>query len=113
MIDTGNILETINMVKLYNLDIRTVTLALSLRDCISEDIDVVCEKIYSKIQKYGKNLVEYADELADEYAIPIINKRIAVTPIAFIGESCKNPDYVHYLNRCIKWRMENDNNTAN
>ena len=94
MIDTGNILETINMVKLYNLDIRTVTLALSLRDCISEDIDVVCEKIYSKIQKYGKNLVEYADELADEYAIPIINKRIAVTPIAFIGESCKNPDYV-------------------
>ncbi len=94
MIDTGNILETINMVKLYNLDIRTVTLALSLRDCIAEDVDVVCEKIYNKIQKYAKNLVEYADELADEYSIPIINKRIAVTPISFIGESCKNPDYV-------------------
>jgi len=94
MIDTGNILETINMVKLYNLDIRTVTLALSLRDCIAEDTDVVCEKIYNKIQRYAKNLVEYADELADEYSIPIINKRIAVTPIAFIGESCKNPDYV-------------------
>lgn len=94
MIDTGNILETINMVKLYNLDIRTVTLALSLRDCIAEDIDVVCEKIYNKIQKYAKNLVEYADELADEYSIPIINKRIAVTPISLIGESCKNPDYV-------------------
>ena len=94
MIDTGNILETINMVKLYNLDIRTVTLALSLRDCIAEDVDVVCEKIYNKIQKYAKNLVEYADELADEYSIPIINKRIAVTPISLIGESCKNPDYV-------------------
>lgn len=94
MIDTGNILETINMVKLYNLDIRTVTLALSLRDCIAEDVNVVCKKIYDKIQKYGKHLVEYADELADEYSIPIINKRIAVTPVSFIGESCKNPDYV-------------------
>ncbi len=94
MIDTNNILETINMIKLYNLDIRTVTLALSLRDCISEDIDTVCDNIYNKIKKYAKNLVEYADELADEYSIPIINKRIAVTPISFIGESCKNPDYV-------------------
>ena len=94
MIDTNNILETINMIRLYNLDIRTVTLALSLRDCIAEDVDTVCENIYNKITKYAKNLVEYADELADEYSIPIINKRIAVTPISFIGESCKNPDYV-------------------
>jgi hypothetical protein len=94
MINEQNILETINMIKLYNLDIRTVTLALSLRDCISEDIDVVCDNIYNKIKRYAKNLVEYADELADEYSIPIINKRIAVTPISFIGESCKNPDYV-------------------
>ena len=94
MIDTNNIIETINMIKLYNLDIRTVTLALSLRDCIAEDIDTVCDKIYNKITTYAKNLVEYADELAEEYSIPIINKRIAVTPISFIGESCKNPDYV-------------------
>ena len=94
MIDTNNIIETINMIRLYNLDIRTVTLALSLRDCIAEDVDTVCENIYNKITKYAKNLVEYADELADEYSIPIINKRIAVTPISFIGESCKNPDYV-------------------
>lgn len=94
MIETDNILETINMIKLYNLDIRTVTLAISLRDCISDDVDKVCENIYNKIKKYAKNLVEYVDELADEYSIPIINKRIAVTPISFIGESCKNPDYV-------------------
>ena len=94
MIDTNNIIETMNMIRLYNLDIRTVTLALSLRDCIAEDTDIVCEKIYNKIKKYAKNLVEYADEIADEYSIPIINKRIAVTPISFIGESCKNPDYV-------------------
>ena len=94
MIDEHNIIETINMIKLYNLDIRTVTLALSLRDCISEDIDTLCSNIYNKIVKYAKNLVEYADELAEDYSIPIINKRIAVTPISFIGEACKNPDYV-------------------
>ena len=94
MIEVNNIIETINMIKLYNLDIRTVTLALSLRDCISEDADKVCDNIYNKIQKYAKNLVSYADELADEYSIPIINKRIAVTPISLIGEACKNPDYV-------------------
>lgn len=94
MIEEQNILETINMIKLYNLDIRTVTLALSLRDCISEDNDKVCENIYNKIKKYAKNLVSYANELADEYSIPIINKRISVTPISLIGESCKNPDYI-------------------
>lgn len=82
------------MIRLYNLDIRTVTLALSLRDCVSEDIDKVCDNIYNKIKKYAKNLVAYADELADEYSIPIINKRIAVTPISLIGEACKEPDYV-------------------
>lgn len=94
MIDEQNIIETINMIKLYNLDIRTVTLALSLRDCISEDIDVLCSNIYNKITQYAKNLVQFADELADDYSIPIINKRIAVTPISLIGEACKNPDYV-------------------
>lgn len=88
------ILETINMIKLHNLDIRTVTLALSLRDCMSEDVDVVCEKIYNKIIKYAKNLDAYASEIEDNYSIPIINKRIAVTPISIVGESCKHMDYV-------------------
>lgn len=82
------------MIKLHNLDIRTVTLALSLRDCIHPDVDVLCENIYNKITKYAKNLVEYANELENEYSIPIINKRISVTPISLIGEACKNPDYV-------------------
>lgn len=88
------ILETINMIKLHNLDIRTVTLTLSLRDCMAEDVDVVCEKIYNKILKYAGKLNAYAQEIEDDYSIPIINKRIAVTPISIIGESCKNPDYV-------------------
>ena len=82
------------MIKLYNLDIRTVTLALSLRDCIDSDVDIVCENIYNKITKYAKNLVEYANEFENDYSIPIVNKRIAVTPISLIGEACKNPDYV-------------------
>ena len=88
------ILETINMIKLHNLDIRTVTLALSLRDCMAEDVDVVCEKIYNKILKYAKNLNAYANEIENDYSIPIINKRIAVTPISIVGESCTNKDYV-------------------
>lgn len=94
MINENNILETINMIRLYNLDIRTVTLALSLRDCIDSDIDKVCENIYNKIIHYAKNLVEYADEFENDYSIPIINKRIAITPISIIGEACKNPDYL-------------------
>lgn len=94
VINENLILETINMIKLYNLDIRTVTLAVSLRDCMDRDVDVVCENIYKKITHYAKNLVEYANELENEYSIPIINKRIAVTPISLVGESCKNPDYV-------------------
>jgi uncharacterized protein (UPF0210 family) len=88
------ILETINMIKLHNLDIRTVTLALSLRDCIANDVDIICENIYNKILKYAKNLNYYATEIENDYSIPIINKRIAVTPISIIGESCKNIDYI-------------------
>ncbi len=94
MIDKNLVLETINMIKLHNLDIRTVTLAISLRDCISEDIETVCDNIYHKIVKCAKNLVEYAEDLENDYSIPIINKRVSVTPISIIGESCKNPDYV-------------------
>ena len=94
VINENLILETINMIKLYNLDIRTVTMAISLRDCADSNVDVVCENIYNKITKYAKNLVAYADDLENEYSIPIINKRISVTPVALIGEACKNPDYV-------------------
>ena len=82
------------MVKLHNLDIRTVTLAISLRDCIHPNIDVLCDNIRNKIKKYAKNLVAYTNELENDYSIPIINKRISVTPISLIGEACENPDYI-------------------
>lgn len=106
VINENFILETINMIKLHNLDIRTVTLALSLRDCIDSDVDVVCENIYNKIKKYAKNLVEYANVLENDYSIPIINKRIAVTPISLIGEACKNPDYVKIAKTLDKAALE-------
>ncbi|MBQ7450213.1 PFL family protein [bacterium] len=92
---TDSIIETIHMIKLNNLDIRTVTLSLSLRDCIDTDVKIVGDKIYDKITKYAKNLSRYADEIENEYSIPIVNKRIAVTPISLIGESCKEYDYVY------------------
>lgn len=90
-----DIIETIEMIKVHHLDIRTTTLALSLRDCISEDIKIAGDKIYNKIVKYAKNLKKYADDLENEFSIPIINKRIAITPISLIGESAKNPDYIY------------------
>ena len=95
MFDAKSILETINMIKVNNLDIRTVTLSLSLRDCAHSDIKVVGENIRNKILKYAKNLYSYASEIENEYSIPIVNKRIAITPISLVGESSKNMDYVY------------------
>ena len=92
--DENLILETINMIKLHNFDIRTVTLAISLRDCLAEDVNIVCDKIKFKLDKYAKNLVKYATEIENDYSIPIVNKRISVTPISLVGEACKEKDYI-------------------
>lgn len=94
-INADSILETIDMIRVHHLDVRTVTLALSLRDCCDSDVKIVGEKIYDKIIKYAKTLVPLAQEIEEEYSIPIINKRIAITPISLVGESCKDYDYVH------------------
>ena len=67
----NSIIETINMIKVHNLDIRTVTLSLSLRDCCSENVKEAGDKIYNKIIKYAKNLYQYASEIEDEYSILI------------------------------------------
>ncbi len=93
--DIQNIMETIEMIKVHHLDIRTVTMALSLRDCAGEDIKTVGKKIYDKITKSAGNLAKYASDLENEFSIPIINKRIALTPISLVAESCLNPDYVY------------------
>ncbi len=92
--DENLILETINMIKLHNFDIRTVTLAVSLRDCLSENTNVVCDKIKFKLDKYASNLVKYANDIENDYSIPIVNKRISVTPISLVGEACKDMNYI-------------------
>lgn len=87
------ILETIDMTNLQNLDVRTVTLGISLLDCMGEDVNEVCDKIYNKIIRIGKDLVNFANEVSKKYDIPIVNKRISVTPISIIASSCKCDDY--------------------
>ncbi len=87
------IIETIRMVQSENLDIRTVTLGISLRDCAANTVSETADKIYTKLVTVGKNLVSTARQLEMEYGIPIINKRISVTPIAMVAESCKETDY--------------------
>lgn len=83
-------LETIRMVRTENLDIRTVTMGINLRDCADSDFDKMKQKIYDKITHYAKDLKPTAEKVAKEYGIPIINKRIAVTPIAdLLGNATK------------------------
>ena len=85
MINTHDILETINMIQEENLDIRTITMGISLLDCADSDIGRACDKIYDKICKRAENLVKTGENIEREYGIPIINKRISVTPIAMVS----------------------------
>ena len=82
MLNTNDILQTIRMIRDENLDIRTVTMGISLFDCISDDPSRLEEKIYDKITRSAKDLVRVCEELERTYGIPIVNKRISVTPIS-------------------------------
>jgi len=98
-------METITMIEKEKLDIRTITMGISLRDCCSFDGKKSREKIYDKITKYAENLVKVGNEIETEYGIPIINKRISVTPISLIAESCGDTNYVEFaktLDRAAK-----------
>lgn len=94
--ETNQILETIRMIEEENLDIRTITMGISLLDCIDSDIDKACEKIYDKITRLAKDLVKVGNDIESEYGIPIINKRISVTPIALIGAATNEKSYVKF-----------------
>ena len=94
LIHPNEIMETIQMVRMEHLDIRTVTLGVSLRDCVHPDVRVFNENIYKKITSRAKDLVRIANETQSLYGIPIVNKRISVTPIAVVAEGCKEPDLV-------------------
>lgn len=89
MLNVHDILETITMIQDENLDIRTITMGISLLDCIDADIDIACQKVYDKILRCAKDLVKTGENIEKEYGIPIINKRISVTPIAIISAASK------------------------
>ncbi|MBR3300573.1 MAG: DUF711 family protein, partial [Clostridia bacterium] len=102
MLNLFDIIETVNMIEQENLDIRTVTMGISLLDCADSDIDRSCQKIYDKIMSKAGNFVKTVNEIRCEYGVPIINKRISVTPIAMLvavsgGDPVK---YAKILQKC-------------
>lgn len=93
MINIYEVTETNQMIAEENLDVRTITLGISLMDCIDSDLQKLNENIYNKITTMAKNLVSTGDEIEHEFGIPIVNKRISITPISLIGAAaCKSPE---------------------
>ncbi|HFL3199893.1 TPA: PFL family protein [Clostridioides difficile] len=96
MVNVGNILETIKMIDEEQLDIRTITMGISLLDCIDPDGDKAREKIYNKIMSSAKDLVKVGKDIEREFGIPIVNKRVSVTPISIIAGATDENDYVKF-----------------
>ena len=97
--------ETVNMFMRHKLDIRCITMGISLLDCADSDANKACEKIYNKIMKKAGNLVKVGQDIEKEFGVPIINKRISVTPIALVAGASNAKNYVPYiktLDRCAK-----------
>ena len=94
--ETKQILETIKMIEEEKLDIRTITMGISLLDCIDSDGEKARQKIYEKITRLAKDLVKVGDEITSEFGIPIINKRISVTPVSLIAGASDDKDYVEF-----------------
>ncbi len=96
MINLQEVIETNKMIEQENLDVRTITMGINLLDCAGTDLKVTCEKIYKKITTLACNLVQTGEDIAKEFGIPIVNKRISVTPISLVGSACcRTPgDYV-------------------
>ena len=96
MINIHEVLETNNMIEHENLDVRTITIGISLLDCADSNLDTTCTKIREKILKVAGNLKKTAEDIATEFGVPIVNKRISITPISLVGAACcKTPgDYV-------------------
>ncbi len=96
MINIYEVTETNKMIAEENLDVRTITLGISLLDCIDSDLDRLQDKIYTKIYDAAKNLVKTGEEISREFGIPIVNKRISVTPVALVGgAACKSEEDFH------------------
>ena len=94
MLNQKDILKTQDMIDKRHLDIRTITMGISLLDCCDPDLDTCCEKIYNKITRCAKDLVKTGEDIEKEFGIPIVNKRISVTPISIVAGSCRTDSYV-------------------
>ena len=94
MLNQKDILQTLDMIDKRHLDIRTITMGISLLDCCDADLSVCCQKIYNKITRCAKDLVMVGEEIEREFGIPIVNKRISVTPIALVAGACVADSYV-------------------
>ena len=93
MINISEVIETNKMIEQENLDVRTITMGINLLDCADSDLKKLCQNIYNKITGLAKDLVKTGEEISKEYGIPIVNKRISITPIALVGgTACKTPD---------------------
>ena len=96
MLNSGDILETIKMIQEENLDIRTITMGISLLDCIDSDEDRACDRIYEKMMRKAENLVKTGEDIEKQYGIPIINKRISVTPISIVAAATRSKNPVKF-----------------
>ncbi len=94
ILNINDILETINMIQNENLDVRTITMGISLYDCVSDDINRLCDNIYDKITTKAENIVKVGEGISKKYGIPIVNKRVSVTPVALIGGAADSDGYV-------------------
>lgn len=94
VISISDVLETTQMITQNNLDVRTITMGISLRDCAHPDMAICAGRIYDKITRRAEHLVKVGEEIESDLGVPIINKRISVTPISLVGESCASTDYV-------------------
>lgn len=105
MLNRNDILETIRMIDQQHLDIRTITMGISLLSCADRSAERACEKIYDKISRYAERLVATGEEIEREFGIPIVNKRVSVTPIALVAAASETKDYVPFakaLDRAAK-----------
>ncbi len=105
MLNSNDILETLQMISQEHLDVRTITMGISLLDCIDPNIDAACQKVYDKICRRAEHLVKTGEDLEREYGVPIVNKRVSVTPIAMIHAACKKEDpvkFAHALERAAQ-----------
>ena len=105
MLDKNDVLSTMQMIDRQHLDIRTITMGISLLSCADRDAKAACEKIYDKITRYAEGLVKTGEDIEREFGIPIVNKRISVTPIALVAAASETEDYVPFavaLDRAAK-----------